>query len=151
MSSIRSRNLTFQTCLVTLVECHVWAVEELFCFRDLFCPDRLNERSDADSCIGVGWPEPIERVYLKSLLEFTFPGYSNDGVKSLSDGKTAGSGGIWRNVTQGGIQDTAVFQNRADGVIVYVPGYGVDGILVSMAGGNNISFVSPNTILTPRI
>ncbi len=72
-------------------------------------------------------------------------------MKSLSDGKTAGSGGIWRNVTQGGIQDTAVFQNRADGVIVYVPGYGVDGILVSMAGGNNISFVSPNTILTPRI
>ena len=83
---------------------------------------------------------------MKSLLEFTFPGYGNDGVQSLSGGKTAGSAGVWRNVTQGGIQDTALFTNRADGVIVYVPGYGVDGILVSMAGGTNESFVSAPTI-----
>ena len=93
-----------------------------------------------------GWSQQIYRIYLKSLLEFTFPGYSNDGVQSLSGGTTAGSGGAWRNITQGGIQDTALFPNRADGVILYVPGYGVDGILVSMAGGTNESFVSPNAI-----
>ena len=81
-------------------------------------------------------------------MEFTFPGYSNDGVQSLSGGKTADSAGVWRNVTQGGIQDTARFTNRADGVIVYVPGYGVDGILVSMAGGTNESFVSATIALS---
>ena len=89
-----------------------------------------------------GWSQSIYRIYLKSLLEFTFPGYSNDGVQSLTGGKPAGSGGVWRNVTQGGIQDTAIFPNRADSVILYVPGYGQDGILVSMAGGTNVSFVS---------
>lgn len=94
-----------------------------------------------------GWSQQIYRVYLKSLLEFTFPGYTNNGVQSLSGGNTAGSGGVWRNITQGGIQDTALFPNRADGVILYVPGYGVDGILVSMAGGTNESFVSASTIL----
>ena len=78
-------------------------------------------------------------------MEFTFPGYSNDGVQSLTGGKLAGSAGAWRNVTQGGIQDTALFTNRADGVILYVPGFGVDGILVSMAGGTNESFVSAVT------
>lgn len=93
-----------------------------------------------------GWSQQIYRIYLKSLLEFTFPGHSNDGVQSLSGGNTAGSGGVWRNVTQGGIQDTAVFPNRADGVILYVPGYGVDGILVSMAGGTNESFTQMNVI-----
>lgn len=97
-----------------------------------------------------GWSQQIDRTYLKSLLEFTFPGYSNNGVQSLSGGNTAGSGGVWRNVTQGGIQDTALFPNRADGVIVYVPGYGVDGILVSMAGGTNESFVGANTGLNPQ-
>ena len=98
-----------------------------------------------------GWSQSIYRLYLKSLLEFTFPGYSNDGVESLSGGGTAGTGGVWRNVTQGGIQDTALFPNRADGVILYVPGYGVDGILVSMAGGTNESFVSPNAIINTRL
>ena len=79
-------------------------------------------------------------------MEFTFPGYSNDGVQSLSGGKTASSAGVWRNVTLGGIQDTARFTNRADAVIVYVPGYGVDGILVSMGGGTDESFVSATTV-----
>jgi len=89
-----------------------------------------------------GWAQPVPRVYLKSLLEFTFPGYSNNGVQSLGGGKTAGSDGVWRNITQGGIQDTALFPNRADSAIVYVPGYGVNGILVSFGGGTNESFVS---------
>ena len=89
-----------------------------------------------------GWSNQIFRTYLKSLIEFTFPGYTNDGVQTLSGGKTAGKDGVWRNITQGGIQDTAQFPNRADSALVYVPGYGAQGILVSMGGGTNVSFVS---------
>ena len=90
----------------------------------------------------AGWAQPVPRLYLKSLLEFTFPGYSNNGVQSLSGGRVAGSAGTWRNISQGGIQDTAEFPSRADSVLIYVPGYGVNGILVSMGGGTNESFVS---------
>ncbi|KAL8703923.1 MAG: hypothetical protein Q9201_002903 [Fulgogasparrea decipioides] len=82
-----------------------------------------------------GWSVQTPRLYLKSLLEFTFPGYSNDGVEALAGGKTAGSDGVWRNVTQGGIQDTAKFPSRADGGLVYVPGFGADGLLLSIGGG----------------
>lgn len=88
------------------------------------------------------WSKSITRAYLKSLIEFTFPGYSNDGVQSLSNGKTAGDDGVWRNVTSGGIQDSAAFPNRADGVLVYVPGFGTSGIILSLTGGNNESYVS---------
>ncbi|KAL8640793.1 MAG: hypothetical protein Q9228_002332 [Teloschistes exilis] len=95
------------------------------------------------------WSIQVARLYLKSLLEFTFPGYSNDGVEDLSGGKTAGSDGAWRNVTEGGIQDTAKFPSRADGALVFVPGFGADGILLSIGGGlvtgpgqNESSFVS---------
>ena len=90
----------------------------------------------------AGWSNQIGKIYLKSLLEFTFPGYTNNGVQSLDGGKTADSDGVWRNITQGGIQDTATFPSRADSVIVYVPGYGVNGILINMGGGTNQSFVS---------
>ena len=89
-----------------------------------------------------GWSVQVATLYLKSLLEFTFPGHTNDGVQSLGGGKTAGDDGVWRNITQGGIQDTAKFPSRADSVLVYIPGYGVDGILVNMGGGTNQSFVS---------
>lgn len=89
-----------------------------------------------------GWSIQTARQYLKSLVEFTFPGYTNDGVESLRSGKPAGDDGVWRNVTQGGIQDTNSFTYRADGVLVYVPGYGTSGILLSLAGGTNESFVS---------
>ena len=89
-----------------------------------------------------GWSLQVERKYLRSLLEYTFPGYSNDGVESLSGGKTAGDDGVWRNVTEGGIQDTPTFPNRADGVLVYVPGFGNSGIILSLAGGTNTSFVN---------
>ena len=99
----------------------------------------------------AGWAQPVPRLYLKSLLEFTFPGYSNDGVQSLSGGKVAGSDGVWRNITEGGIQDTAEFPSRADSVLVYVPGYGEQGILVSMGGGTNESFVSNPRALEPDI
>lgn len=92
-----------------------------------------------------GWSIQVARQYLKSLVEFTFPGYTNDGVESLRNGKTAGDDGVWRNVTQGGIQDTNSFTNRADGVLVYVPGYGLSGILLSLAGGTNTSFVGSSS------
>lgn len=98
-----------------------------------------------------GWSLQVTRQYLKSMVEFTFPGYSNDGVESLSGGKTAGDDGVWRNITEGGIQDTAVFPNRADGVLLYVPGYGQSGIILSLAGGTNVSFVSNFSVLLLRI
>lgn len=94
-----------------------------------------------------GWSNQVPRQYLKSLVEFTFPGYSNNGVESLSGGKTAGDDGVWRNITEGGIQDTAAFPNRADGVLLYVPGYGQSGIILSLAGGTNVSFVSSQLCL----
>lgn len=89
-----------------------------------------------------GWSKTTDRAYLKSLIEYTFPGYSNDGVQNLGGGKIAGDDGIWRNVTKGGIQDSATFPNRADGVLVHVPGFGSSGIILSLTGGNNQSFVS---------
>ena len=61
------------------------------------------------------WSNTVARVYLQSLLEFTFPGYSNDEVESLSDGNTAGEEGTYRNITEGGIQDSSGFTKRADG------------------------------------
>lgn len=89
-----------------------------------------------------GWPLPIPRVYLKSLVEYTFPGYTNDGVERLRGGITADKDGVWRNITQGGIQDRAQFSLRADSALVHVPGFGADGILVNLGGGTNESFVS---------
>ncbi|KAL8763066.1 MAG: hypothetical protein Q9184_001026 [Pyrenodesmia sp. 2 TL-2023] len=91
-----------------------------------------------------GWSIDTNRTYLKALLEFTFPGHSNDAVQDLAGGKTAGSDGVWRNVTKGGIQDTARFPDRADGSLVYVPGYGEQGMLLSIGGGTEFSFVSFN-------
>ncbi len=95
-----------------------------------------------DAFTTPGWSVQVYTLYLKSLLELTFPGYTNNGVQGLNGGKLAGKDGVWRNITQGGIQDTALFPSRADGALVYVPGYGVDGIIVSIGGGNNESFVS---------
>jgi hypothetical protein len=68
-----------------------------------------------DTWTTQGWSNTIARVYLQSLLEFTFPGYSNNEVESLSDGKTAGDQGSYRNITEGGIQDKSGFTQRADG------------------------------------
>ncbi|KAG8529415.1 uncharacterized protein KY384_006052 [Bacidia gigantensis] len=99
-----------------------------------------------DSYTTPGWSNQVERVYLKSLIEYTFPGHTNDGLQSLGGGKTAGPNGIWRNITEGGIQDTAQFPIRADSAIVYVPGYGAQGILVNMGGGTNVSFSQMNVI-----
>jgi hypothetical protein len=89
-----------------------------------------------------GWSNQIARVYLKSMLEFTHPGYANTGISSLGSSKAAGSGGVYRNITQGGIQESAGFTERADGVLVYVPGWGTEGIILGLAGGTNETFVS---------
>lgn len=94
-----------------------------------------------------GWQLWIERVYLKSMIEYTFPGHTNDGVQSLSDGEKAGDDGVWRNITQGGIQDTHAFTNRADSAMVYVPGFGDQGILLSLGGGISDHYVSDPNIL----
>jgi hypothetical protein len=80
-------------------------------------------------------------VYLRSFIEYTFPGAKNSGVRGLAD-KPAGPEGAWRNITKGGIQDLAGFTNRADGVILYVPGFGPEGIIIGLAGGTNATFVS---------
>ena len=85
----------------------------------------------------------IARVYLTSLLEYTFPGYTNGQIQG---NPVADASGEYRNVTTGGLQDTAGFPERADGVLVYVPGYGKQGVILGLAGGNNQSFTQLNTI-----
>ncbi|KAF2876617.1 kelch repeat protein-like protein [Massariosphaeria phaeospora] len=92
-----------------------------------------------------GWNTQIDRVYLKSMVEFTFPGHSNNAVESLRDGKTASEGGVWRNVTDGS-EGSAGFPERADGVLVYVPGFGEQGLLLGLGGGTNDTFTQMNII-----
>lgn len=89
------------------------------------------------------WSQSIARVYLRGLLEYTFPGSQNP---SVSSGATAGAEGIYRNITEGGIQDSDGFPERADGILVYVPGYGDSGVLLGLAGGTNATFTQMNVI-----
>ncbi|KAH8586172.1 hypothetical protein B0O99DRAFT_495809, partial [Bisporella sp. PMI_857] len=93
-----------------------------------------------------GWSNQIARVYLRSLLEFTHPGYANSGVESLGLTKAAPAGGVYRNITDGGIQAEAGFTERADGVLVYIPGWGESGIILGLAGGTNETFSEMNII-----
>lgn len=86
-----------------------------------------------------GWSDQVARVYLKTLLEFTHPGYSNDAVTALLEAG-APAGGTYRNITQGGVQSSAAFTERADGVLVFVPGWGVSGVLIGLAGGTATDF-----------
>ncbi|KAJ2999209.1 hypothetical protein NUW58_g60 [Xylaria curta] len=81
-----------------------------------------------------GWSNQIPRVYLKSLLEFTHPGYSNIQIDSLRN-SGAPDGGAYRNITWAGEQNQNGFTERADGVLVYVPGWGPGGILLGLGGG----------------
>lgn len=81
-----------------------------------------------------GWSNQIPRVYLKSLLEYTHPGYSNVQVESLHNAG-APSSGAYRNITWAGEQNQDGFTERADGVLVYVPGWGPGGILLGLGGG----------------
>ncbi|WEW55363.1 hypothetical protein PRK78_000793 [Emydomyces testavorans] len=93
-----------------------------------------------------GWSQSIARVYLKSMIEYTFPGFSNGEVEMDGSSKVAGADGVWRNITAGGLQDSAGFTERADGVLVYVPGFGKEGIILGLAGGTNATFTSMNVI-----
>jgi hypothetical protein len=96
----------------------------------------------------AGWSNQISRVYLKSLLEYTHPGYANTGVTSLGSTTAAGPSGVYRNITEGGLQDEAGFTERADGSLVYVPGWGSEGIILGLAGGTNETFVcSPGPLI----
>ena len=92
-----------------------------------------------------GWSNKIDRVYLKSLLEFTHPGYINSGVDDLH-ATGAGDSGAFRNITQGGVQAND-FPERADGVLVYVPGWGKSGCLIGLAGGTAKDFTPDLGIL----
>ncbi|OQN99803.1 hypothetical protein B0A48_14573 [Cryoendolithus antarcticus] len=92
------------------------------------------------------WANYIPRQYLQSLLEFTFPDRANPQVDALSNGQNAGSDGNYRNVTEGGLQSKAGFTDRADGILVYVPGFGDEGILIAMAGGTNETYTQMNNV-----
>lgn len=85
-----------------------------------------------------GWSNQVDRVYLKSLLEFTHPGYSNNGVDDLRNAGAA-DGGVFRNITSGGVQKDG-FPERADGALVFVPGWGERGVLIGLAGGTEDTF-----------
>ncbi|KAH3920012.1 hypothetical protein HBH56_021580 [Parastagonospora nodorum] len=93
-----------------------------------------------------GWSNQVARLYLKSLLEFTFPGFSNNAVNTLKTDKKAGSDGVFRNITQGGLQNTGSFPARADGLLTYVPGFGDEGLLIGFTGGDNDTFTQLNVI-----
>ncbi|KAI5466746.1 hypothetical protein BGZ63DRAFT_346450 [Mariannaea sp. PMI_226] len=86
-----------------------------------------------------GWSRDVDRVYLKSLLEFTHPGYINSGVQKLSSGTGAGQEGAFRNITKGGVQ-AGSFPERADGALIFVPGWGDMGVLIGLAGGTADNF-----------
>ncbi|KAL8370111.1 hypothetical protein RB595_000471 [Gaeumannomyces hyphopodioides] len=86
-----------------------------------------------------GWSSQVSRVYLKSLLEFTHPGYSNTGVDSLRS-SGAGETGAYRNITKGKIQRQDAFFERADGALVFIPGWGDMGVLIGLGGGTNTTF-----------
>ncbi|KAI7541876.1 kelch repeat protein [Hortaea werneckii] len=99
-----------------------------------------------DAYTTQGWSIQVPRIYLQSLLEFTYPGYMNDQVNALDSGQTAGAEGAYRNITEEGLQDSAGFTERADGVLIYVPAFGDQGILLALAGGTNDTFTQMNNI-----
>ncbi|KAK5958029.1 hypothetical protein OHC33_001219 [Knufia fluminis] len=92
-----------------------------------------------DGYTTVGWSQSIERVYLPSMLEFTMPGFTNSEIQSASP---AGADGAYRNITVG----SSGFPERADGVLVYIPGYSENGIIVDLAGGTDQTFTQLNVI-----
>ena len=95
-----------------------------------------------DGYTTAGWSQSIPRIYIKSLLEFTFPGSPNP----LSNNSPAPSSGSFRNITQGGAQESSGFPERADGALVYVPNIGESGILVGLAGGTENTFSQLNIV-----
>ncbi|KAL9089013.1 MAG: hypothetical protein Q9159_002731 [Coniocarpon cinnabarinum] len=95
-----------------------------------------------DALTTAGWSQEIGRIYLKSLLEFTFP----SSPEPDNPGTPAPSSGVFRNITAGGAESNAGFPERADGVLVYVPNIGSEGILVGLAGGTATTFTQLNIV-----
>lgn len=93
-----------------------------------------------------GWSQSVARIYLTSLLEYTFPGYTNSEVKSLAGGTTAGSDGVYRNITDGDLATQAGFPEVGDSALVFIPSYGDEGLLISLAGGDQTTFTQMNII-----
>lgn len=92
-----------------------------------------------DTATTRDWSIQVPRLYLSSMLEWTHPGYGNDGVTSLQNAG-AGEGGAYRNITKGGTQqDVAEFPRRADAVLVFVPGWGARGVLIGLGGGADVN------------
>lgn len=86
--------------------------------------------------------------YLRSMVEYTFPGYGNTGVTGLSLNVTAGANGAFRNITTAGIQSQAGFTPRGHNVLQHFPGWGIDGVILSIAGGdNNTGTLMPMNII----
>ncbi|KAM0279431.1 hypothetical protein ACHAQH_004591 [Verticillium albo-atrum] len=81
-----------------------------------------------------GWSIQVARLYLSSLLEWTHPGFANTGVDTLRN-SGAGQGGTYRNITEGGTQGGDNFPERADAVLIFVPGWGKRGVLIGLGGG----------------
>lgn len=115
-------------------------------FLPLLCHILTLFSSHLDLATTPGWSDQTARVYLKSLLEFTHPGYSNDAVTSLQNSGAPASG-AYRNITQGGLQTSQGFGERADGVLVFVPGWGVSGVLIGLAGGTASEFTDDMSTL----
>ncbi|KAI9672157.1 MAG: hypothetical protein M1831_001970 [Alyxoria varia] len=88
-----------------------------------------------------GWSQSVERVYLDSMVEYTFPGNTNN---ALSSDDAAGSDGAWRNITEA--TGNAGFPERADGILAWIPGFSRQGILVGLAGGTSRRFTQMNVI-----
>lgn len=79
-----------------------------------------------------GWSNQIARRYLPTMLEYTMPGYTSPG-----------SDGSYRNIST---PSPATFPERADGAMVYIPGFSPAGIVVALAGGTNTTFTQMNVL-----
>jgi hypothetical protein len=101
---------------------------------------------DAFTSTNPSWSIQTPRLYLKSFIEYTFPGYGNPEITSLASEQIAGADGVWRNITNGGVQDENGFTERADGLLVYVPSFSDSGILLALAGGTNDTFTQMNEV-----
>ncbi|RAL65239.1 hypothetical protein DID88_001345 [Monilinia fructigena] len=78
-----------------------------------------------------GWSNQVARVYLKSLLEFTHPGYTNDGVASLGTTRGAGAGSGGKGLM------VSLYMFRVGEKM---------GLLLGLAGGTNETFTEMNII-----
>ena len=94
-----------------------------------------------------GWSRQTDRVFLKSLLEFTHPHFTNNGIEEFADGSGPGDEGAFRNITRAGVQADD-FPERADGILVFVPGWGDSGVLIGLAGGAGLNYTHNFETLT---